>query len=164
MSAYSDILIDTNELSVALAALKSRQADGIERHFMGALRVVFDDVDRLRKLRFTYEEISKVFQSKGIDINSKRLRTYMSKIRREKILDITKENKECSAQDATKSHQRATIGQLPVTNNSTEGSAKCQYSETKSTHMDSAATPKNLISANNLHPQGMHLQLLRSRG
>ena len=164
MGVCSDILIDTNELLVALCEIKSRPFDGIERHFMGALRVVFDDVERLRKLKFTYNEIAQVFQSKGIETSSKRLRSYMSRIRRERLAESTASKIECATENAIKSQQITTIGSRSVSKSVSECLTKSQQSDTKSPRSVSLASLKDSIDANKLPIQGMHLQLLRSRG
>ncbi len=164
MGVYSNILIDTNELLVALCEIKSRPFDGIERHFMGALRVVFDDVERLRKLKFTYNEIAQVFESKGIETSSKRLRSYMSRIRRERLAETTALNEKRVTENAIKSQQSAPIGSRPVTKSVSECLTKSQQSDTKSPRSVSLASPKDSIDANKVPIHGMHLQLLRSRG
>ena len=164
MGVYSDIIIDTKVLSVALCEIKSRPHDGIERHFMGALRVVFDDVERLRKLRFTYEEISEVFQSKGIETSSKRLRSYMSRIRRERLAETKASNEKCATENAIKSQQSAPIGSRTVNKNASECLTRSQQSDIKNPRSVSVASPKESTTAEKVPFQGMHLQLLRSRG
>ena len=164
MGVYSDILVDTKVLSVALCEIKSRPPVGIERHFMGALRVVFDDVERLRKLRFTYDEIAQVFQSKGIETSSKRLRSYMSKIRKEKLAVIPSSNEKCTTENAIKSLQSAPIGSRTVNKNASECPSKSQQSERECTQSASVVPTKCSIDAKRAPVQGMHLQLLRSRG
>ena len=131
---------------------------------MGALRVVFDDVERLRKLMFTYDEIAQVFQSKGIETSSKRLRSYMSKIRKEKLAVIPSSNEKCTTENAIKSLQSAPIGSRTVNKNASECLTRSQQSDTKNPRSVSVASPKESTTAEKVPFQGMHLQLLRSRG